>query len=77
LDFDEMMGWLPRYMGHDAMTARLEVGYRTPVPLVSRLTFSGVLERQIKYLLHIKLCADLITGSLVAEANGRMMIINR
>jgi len=72
-----MLGWLSRYMGHDAMTARLEVRYRKPVPLGSRLTFSGVLERQIKNILDIKLRADLSDGSLVAEANGRMMIINR
>ena len=32
--FDEMMGWLSRYRGHDAMTARLEVHYRKPVPPV-------------------------------------------
>jgi len=72
-----MLGWLSRYMGHDAMTARLEVRYRKPVPLGSRLTFSDVLERQIKNILDIKLRADLSDGSLVAEANGRMMIINR
>ena len=75
LIFDEMLGWLSRYMGHDAMTARLEVRYRKPVPLGSRLTFSGVLEREIKGLLDIKLLAKLDDGSVVAEAKGRMMII--
>ena len=77
LIFDEMLGWLSRYLGHDAMTARLEVRYRKPVPLGSRLTFSAVLERQIKNLLDIKLCANLEDGSAAAEATGRMMIINR
>ncbi len=72
-----MLGWLSRYMGHDAMTARLEVRYRKPGPPGSRLTFSGVLERQIKNILDIKLRAELSDGSLVAEANDRMMIINR
>ena len=75
LIFDEMLGWLSRYMGHDAMTARLEVRYRKPVPLGSRLTFNGVLEREIKGLLDIKLCAKLEDGTMVAEGNGRMMII--
>ena len=76
LVFDEMLGWLSRYMGHDALTARLEVRYRKPVPLGSRLTFSGILQRQIKGLLDIKLHAHLEDGSIAAEASGRMMIIN-
>lgn len=76
LIFDEMMGWLSRYMGHDAMTARLEVRYRKPVPLGSRLLFSAVLHRQIKGLLDIKLWAKLQDESVVAEATGRMMIVS-
>jgi acyl-coenzyme A thioesterase PaaI-like protein len=76
LIFDEMLGWLSRYMGHNAMTARLEVRYRKPVPLGSRLTFNGVLEREIKGLLDIKLCAKLDDGSVAAEGKGRMMIID-
>ena len=76
LIFDEMLGWLSRYMGHDAVTARLEVRYRKPVPLGSRLIFSGVLEREIKGLLDIKLCAKLDDGSVAAEGKGRMMIID-
>ena len=75
LIFDEMLGWLSRYMGHDAMTARLEVRYRKPVPLGSRLAFRGVLEREIKGLLDIKLDARLDDGSVAAEGKGRMMII--
>ena len=76
LIFDEMLGWLSRYMGHDAMTARLEVRYRKPVPLGSRLIFNGALERQVKGLLDIKLSASLEDGTVAAEANGRMMIID-
>jgi acyl-coenzyme A thioesterase PaaI-like protein len=75
LIFDEMLGWLSRYMGHDAMTARLEVRYRKPVPLGSRLIFNAVLEREIKGLLDIKLRAKLDDESVVAEGKGRMMII--
>ena len=76
LIFDEMLGWLSRYLGHDAMTARLEVRYRKPVPLGNRLTFHGVLEREIKGLLDIRLNARLDDGSVAAEATGRMMIIS-
>lgn len=71
-----MLGRLSRYLGCDAMTARLEVRYRKPVPLGSRLTFNGVLEREIKGLLDIKLNAKLDDGSVAAEATGRMMIIS-
>lgn len=76
LIFDEMMGWLSRYLGHDAMTARLEVRYCQPVPLGSRLSFSAVLQRQIKGLLDIHLTAQLEDNSVVAEASGRVMIIS-
>ncbi|MGD2096581.1 MAG: hypothetical protein PVG35_03315 [Desulfobacterales bacterium] len=41
-------------MEHDAMTARLKVRCRKPVPLGSRLLFSVVLRRQIKGLLDIQ-----------------------
>ena len=75
LVFDEMLGWLSRYMGHDAMTSRLEVRYRKPVPLGSKLIFSGALEREVKGILDIKLCANLEDGSVAAEGKGRMIII--
>ena len=76
LIFDEMLGWLSRYMGHDAMTARLEMRYRKPVPLGSRLTFRGALERQVKGILDINLCAKFEDGTLAAEGKGRMMIVD-
>ena len=76
LIFDEMLGWLSWYLGYDAMTARLEVRYRKPVPLGSRLTFNGALKRQVKGLLDMELKAVLENGSVAAEATGRMMIIN-
>ena len=76
LIFDEMLGWLSRYLGHDAMTARLEVRYRNPVPLGSRLRFSGVLEREVRGILDINLNALLEDGTVAAEGKGRMMIID-
>jgi acyl-coenzyme A thioesterase PaaI-like protein len=76
LIFDEMLGWLSRFAGHDAMTARLEVRYRKPVPLGSRLKFSGTLERNVKGILDIKLYALLEDGNVAAEGKGRMMIID-
>ena len=77
LIFDEMLGWLSRYMGYDAMTARLEVRYRNPVPLGSRLRFSGMLEKEVKGILDINLRALFVDGTVAAEGKGRMMIIDR
>jgi acyl-CoA thioesterase FadM len=57
------------------MTVRLEMRYRKPVPLGSRLTFSGALEREVKGILDINLCAKLEDGTLAAEGKGRMMIV--
>ena len=77
LIFDEMLGWLSRFMGYDAMTARLEVRYRNPVPLGSRLRFSGVLEKEIRGILDINLRALFEDGTVAAEGKGRMMIIDQ
>ena len=77
LIFDELLGWLSFYLGYDAMTARFEMRYRKPVPLGSRLIFTGTLENEAKGLLDIKTLALLEEGTLVAEGKGRMMIINR
>ena len=63
-------------MGYDVMTARLEVRYRKPVPLGSRLLYSASLQRHIRGHLDIKLGANLEDEFVVAKAAGRMMIIN-
>ena len=77
LIFDELLGWLSFYLGYDAMTARFEIRYRKPVPLGSRITFTGSLEKENKGLLDINTFACLDDGTIVAEGTGRMMIINR
>jgi acyl-CoA thioesterase FadM len=73
--FDELLGWLSVYLGYDAVTARLEVRYREPVPLGSRIRFTGTLEKQTRRLLDIKTTAQLEDGSVAAEGSGRMMVI--
>ena len=77
LIFDELLGWLSFYLGYDAMTARFEMRYRKPVPLGSKITFTGSLEKENKGLLDINTFAYLDDGTIVAEGTGRMMIINR
>jgi acyl-coenzyme A thioesterase PaaI-like protein len=77
LIFDELMGWLSVYVGCDAVTARLEVRYRDPVPLGSWIIFTGTLEKETRRLLDIKTTARLEDGSVVAEGAGRMMVMKR
>lgn len=77
LVFDELVGWLSVYAGYDSVTARLEVRYRNPVPLGSRLTFEGILEKRSKGLLDIRTFAYLEDGKVAAEGRGRAMIMNK
>ena len=75
LIFDEILGWLSVYLGYDAVTARLEIRYRDPVPLGSKVLFTGTLDNRTKRLLDIKTIARLEDGNVAAEGTGRMMII--
>jgi acyl-CoA thioesterase FadM len=77
LIFDELLGWNALYLGYDAVTARMEVRYRRPIPLGSRVTFQGTLEKASKRVLELKTRAYLEDGSLAAEGRGTMMIINQ
>jgi acyl-coenzyme A thioesterase PaaI-like protein len=76
LIFDELLGWSARYLGYDAMTARIEVRYRRPIPLGSRVMFQGAVENETNKILEIRTHAYLEDGSLAAEGRGKMMIIN-
>jgi len=75
LIFDELLGWVSFYLGYDAVTARLEVRYRHPVPLGARILFKGELKSQERGLLDMETVARLEDGSVAAKGRGRMMII--
>jgi acyl-coenzyme A thioesterase PaaI-like protein len=77
LIFDELLGWVSFHLGYDAVTARLEVRYRQPVPLGSRLILKGALKRQERGLLDIGTIASLEDESVAAVGKGRMMIIEK
>ncbi|MBW1783255.1 MAG: PaaI family thioesterase [Deltaproteobacteria bacterium] len=77
LIFDELLGWLSSNLGYDAVTARMEVRYRQPVPLGSRVILKGELERQVRGLLDIRTTASLEDGSVMATGKGRMMILGK
>jgi len=75
--FDELLGWTSRFLGYKALTARLEVRYRKPVPIGTPLLFKGELEGQRKGLLFIKTMALLPDGTVAAEGKGTMMIVGK
>jgi acyl-coenzyme A thioesterase PaaI-like protein len=77
LIFDELLGWNARYLGYDAMTARMEIRYRKPIPVGSRVLFQGTVERESNRILEMRTHAYLEDGSLAAEGLGKMMIINQ
>jgi len=77
LIFDELLGWVSFHLGYDAVTARLEVRYRQPVPLESRLILKAALKREERGLLDIDIIASLADGSVAAAGKGRMMIIEK
>ena len=76
LIFDELLGWSAFYSGYNAVTARMEVKYRKPIPLGSRVNFKGTLEKEARGLLVIRTFAYLDDGSLAAEGRGKMLVIN-
>lgn len=77
LIFDELLGWVSFHLGYDAVTARLEVRYRQPVPLGARLILKGELKGQERKLLDIGTIARLEDGTVAAVGKGRMMIIEK
>ncbi len=77
LIFDELLGWLSFNLGYNAVTARLEVRYRRPVPLGSKVILKGALERKVRGLLDIRTTAGLEDGSVMAIGKGRMMILGK
>jgi acyl-coenzyme A thioesterase PaaI-like protein len=77
LIFDELLGWNARYLGYDAMTARMEIRYRRPIPVGSRIIFQGTVEKESNRILEMRTHAYLEDGSLAAEGRGKMMIINQ
>lgn len=77
LIFDELLGWLSFHLGYDAVTARLEVRYRQPAPLGSRIILKAALEKETRGLLDIRTTAGLEDGNVIAVGKGRMMIIEK
>jgi acyl-coenzyme A thioesterase PaaI-like protein len=67
---DEAMGWAAYAQGLWAMTARLEVRFRAPVPLGEPLTVEGWVTRDRGRFLELRAEARTRDGRLVAHADG-------
>ena len=67
---DESMGWAMYAAGAWAMTARLQVRYRRPIPLGERLEVSAEVVRDRGRWLEAEGRLRIVGGPLVAEAKG-------
>lgn len=67
---DEAMGWAVYSQGIWAMTARLTMRFRRPVPLEAPLTVSGWVTRDRGRFLELRSELRSPQGSLLAEAEG-------
>ncbi|MEE8347001.1 MAG: hotdog fold domain-containing protein [Dehalococcoidia bacterium] len=70
---DEAMGWAMYAAGAWAMTARLEVRYRRPLPLGQPLELSAEVVRDRGRWLEAKGRLRVVGGPLVAEGKGLFM----
>jgi len=70
---DEAMGWAMYAAGAWAMTARLQVKYRRPLPLGERLEVSAEVVRDRGRWLEAEGRLRIVGGPLVAEAKGLFM----
>jgi len=66
---DEAMGFLLWQLETLAVTARLEVDFRSPVPMGSRLDLEGEVERVSGRKIHARMTGS-IDGKVVAEAKA-------
>ena len=76
LIFDELFGWNALYVGYDAMTAWMEIRYRRPIPVGSRVMFLRTVEKESNRILEMRTYAYLEDRSLAVEGREKMMIIN-
>ncbi|HBT46873.1 MAG TPA: thioesterase [Peptococcaceae bacterium] len=71
---DELMANHLARMGYWAVTARLEVRFRKPLPIGQELTFFSRLVKKRPPLFQLEAWAELPTGEVAAEARAEMML---
>lgn len=67
---DEAMGWAAYWSGLWAMTARMTMRFRRPVPLEEQVTVSGWVTRDRSRFLQVRAELRSKRGRLLAEAEG-------
>lgn len=67
---DEAMGWATWAAGALAMTARMEVKYRRPLPLDEELLVSAEVTRNRGRRLEVEATISTLSGETLAEASG-------
>ena len=67
---DEAMGWAMYAAGARAMTARMEVKYRRPLPLGEELLVSAEVTRDRGRRLEAEAAVRTASGEVLAQANG-------
>ncbi|MBZ4655146.1 MAG: putative thioesterase family protein [Peptococcaceae bacterium] len=72
---DEVMSRCINVLGYIAVTARLEVRFRESIPLHTPVTFEAWIVNRKRNLVDTEARALLSDGKVVAEAQGRFMII--
>lgn len=73
---EAMASYLNKELGQQAVTARLDVRYRKPAPIGEMLTLSSWEESRKGNFVSMKAEIALPDGTVAAEANGKMAIID-
>ena len=74
---DEAMAKLSYELGYDAVTATLEVRFRTPAPILKPLQVFGEITEVRKRLVRAKARIEKEDGTIVAQATSTLMRVSR
>ena len=70
---DEVMVKLVYELGEVAATAQLEVRFKNFLPITENLLVTGKIEKETKRIIYARAEANLVDGTPVAEATGKLM----
>ncbi len=73
---EAMAGYLNKELGEKAVTARLDVRYRKPVPIEEELVISGWVESRKGSFVSMKGSITLPDGTIAVEGSGKLAIVN-
>lgn len=73
---DEAMGWCIAFRGAWAVTGKMNVRFREPVPLLKTVTVSALIERDRRRWLVVKAEVRTPEGKVLAEADALFMRVS-